>query len=515
MICLWALSPIAGQSFGRMLDTTTINNSTIISVNFSDYTINQVLSDDVRGAADTSSVAVVNLLFATALYTDNANPLLDIWGHPLIPYNDTETTRTHLNALHQQYSSFVGMPLLPFGHGDYSPDENYPNTTAAIPYASWVLQCSDYVNTTIDAINSATTYPHDGYISGPYSTYKLWPDSGKTTWMAAMPPASYLAQPYNLTNGTTVYPPYSDYMADRSQPGTIYIAINHTDSNGDFLNGTYFTDEVAFWNCTYYTQRNDVTFFCPGNADCLAIGTERKANGSNTYISNRLVMALLDSLGTQVSLSNKGYYSLFAQYLMNPFLMLGQVAPDDVSDSETAVQAHGSMAAMLGKLLNTYYEVATIFPLLDHRAIGTGGVGGSYSIYYGPPNMNTTNGTLDVGITIYRMHWQWFGVLIFSCILLLVFGIAGIILDSKTLGPDILGFASSLTRDNRYIKVEDDVELGKEGASSKNAFETMRDLKDHKVVLQDVKGHEEVGKIALASVGYPTGKPLNKERLYR
>jgi len=511
-----------------MLDTTTIDNSTIIDVNFSDYTnltpYNQAFNDNVDGAAATSSMAVVNLLFASALYVENANPFLDTWGNPLIPYNDTETTRTHLNALHQQYSSFVGMPLnigkvsyySPDGiHYSNSPDEIYHNTTAVIAYASWVLQCSDYINTTIDAINSATTYPHDEYIGGPYSTYQLWPDSGNTTWMAAMPPASYLAQPYNLTNGTTIYPPYSDYLADRSQPGMIYIAINHTDPNGDFLKGTYFTDEVAFWNCTYFTQRNDVTFTCPNDADCIANSTERMANGSNNYISNALVVALLDSLGTQASLSNKGYYSLFAQYLMNPFLMLGQVAPDDVSESEVAEEGHGSMALILGKLLNTYYEIATIFPILDHKSVGTGGMGGSYSVYYGPPNMNTTNGIVDVGVTIYRMHWQWFGVLIFSCILLLVFGIAGIILDSKTLGPDILGFASSLTRDNRYIKIEDDVELGKEGTSSKNAFETIKDLKDHKVVLQDVRGHEEVGKIALASVGLPTGKPLSKERLYR
>jgi len=135
---------------------------------------------------------------------------------------------------------------------------------------------------------------------------------------------------------------------------------------------------------------------------------------------------------------------------------------------------------------------------------------------------NIANATVHVweGTAAYEVGWLWFSIVIIACVLLIIFGVTGIILDTRTMGPDIIGFASSLTRDNRYIKMaEEDVEnfgdLGGEGASSKNAYERIRDMKHHKVMLQDVRGHEEVGKVALGSYGVRNGKPLQRDRLYR
>jgi hypothetical protein len=530
MICLWALSPIAGQSFGRMLDTITINNSTMRSVGFSDFAHLQqgqgAFTDSVGGAAAASAAALMNLLYASALYTRNANPLWDIWGNALIPYNDSTTVQTHLLGYpHQDYTSYIGMQLPDIGFQgtvgvNATPeDATYHNTTVTLPYSSWVLQCNDPVNTTIDAINAATVYPREFNTHGAYYMYMLYPDATNTTWMAAIPPPSFIPLPTTNEDGSLNYSSSFDWslIQNNTDPGRVFFAVNHTNITGDNYAGTFFLPEVLFYNCSYENQYLDVNFFCPNDAGCVATGTQRAPNTGNIYMTNSFVNSILNSLGTQATLSNWGYYSLFSQYLQNPLQGLGSVASYDVSGSQIASDT-SLFATTLSKLLNTYNEISFDYQLLG--ASVSESEDGSSSSSSSLVNFNTTSATRDIGVTVYRMHWQWFTVLIFSCILLLVFGITGIILDSKTLGPDILGFASSLTRDNRYIKLENgDVETGGGGevedGSGKNAYETMRDLKHHKVMLQDVRGHEEVGKIALASWGLPTGKPLCRERLYR
>lgn len=509
MICLWALSPITGQAFLHILTATTHGVPSPTNVTYPDFSrasIFDTLPDGDGGNVQSYQTASLNQFFATSLLTYPLKPAVDIWSNPLVPYNDTSTVRTSLSYGDPAYVSYIGLPIL---NVTENINATSSNTTLKIPFSFLALQCPDSVNTTIDDINAQTTYPEVfAEAPGDY-IYSFRSDAGNSTWMAVIPPPSYFA-PIDMNmsaiqeaqnEGTWGgVPAVNETDIDA---GTIFFAINHTDPNLNFN----FDTQVAFWNCSYYTQYLDVTVECQNdNYDCIATGTNRKPNLGNHYLSNRFVEDFLNSLGTP-GLSSNGVWeepqeslSGVAKYMLEQSGVTGY----DQEIADSSLNRGDDMATQLGKLINTYYEITFTSDILSSKyKDAPGGI------------FNTTIATQVDGYAVFEVHWAWFGVLVFSCVLLLAFGVTGIILDSQTIGPDILGFASSLTRDNRYIKLDDgDVEQGV-ASSSKNAYETMSDMKHHRVMLMDVRGHEEVGKIALASVGLLHGKPLSKEKLYR
>lgn len=516
MICLWALSPITGQSFLRILTQTTYDVSSPANIsypNFSRANVFDMLPDGGGGNVQSYQTNSLNQFFATALLTTPLKQGVDIWSNFLVPYNDTLTDSTSLDGGDLAYVSYVGLPMLNITANSMAA---YSNITVTLPFSFLALRCPNSVNTTIDEINEQTNYPDIVAEYGGEGVYKLHADAGNNTWMAAIPPPSYFA-PIDL-NATAIqeaqnnntWPGYPIVNKTDIDAGTILFAINHTSTN---ISNSFDT-QVDFWNCSYYTQYLDVTVErINDNYDCNATRTERKPNLGSHYLSNRFVEDFLSSLGTAgVSADGHAWADASEDLSGLALAMIGQsggLAGFTTTDesAKSSLNYGDAMAKTLGKFINTYYEITFTSDILASK--NPLYESASYEI------LGSTIGTQVDGFAVYKVHWEWFGVLVFSCLLLLAFGITGIILDSRTIGPDILGFASSLTRDNRYIKLDDnDVEQGV-ASSSKNAYETMNDMKHHRVMLMDVRGHEEVGKIALASVGLLHGKPLSKDKLYR
>ena len=83
---------------------------------------------------------------------------------------------------------------------------------------------------------------------------------------------------------------------------------------------------------------------------------------------------------------------------------------------------------------------------------------------------------------------------------LLLAGIMSMLLDARTIVPDMLSFASSLARKSRYV------DLPKVNSPMSGA-ERARLLGDHRVMMRDVKPHTSVGRVALGSA-HPVAKRL-------
>jgi len=119
------------------------------------------------------------------------------------------------------------------------------------------------------------------------------------------------------------------------------------------------------------------------------------------------------------------------------------------------------------------------------------------------------NSTADVTTSnpIYAVSWGWIAALFTCSGILLLAGVASMIMDLRTIVPDMLGFASSLARKSRYV------DLPKVNSSMSGA-ERARLLGDHRVMIQDVKPEAPVGRVALGSA-HAMAKRLEKGRLYR
>lgn len=438
----------------------------------------------------------VNLLFAASQLTvsgsdSSGHITTDPWGNPIIALSPVNYVHHYAGDIPY---AIVGQPF--WGWPGIDITESYSNYTVSAPYSYFSFQCDDPYNTTVDEIIAST--PHlvdlnmDSNVTDAADSIWLNSDSGESAWMASIPPDGVIA-----ANGTGT--------------STLYYAMNHKNADLGIVSNETWSNEVAFWKCSYFTQYVQVQYQCwNGGLHCALnmlndYSLNLTSNSTNVYLTDTFIINFLESLGTPVP---KDDGTQFRSLLSQSIIDNGWLEDNNVNPDPSIIDGY-MMQQKLTTLVNAYWQLGFTYSVIQSGSDGNSVL----------PNQDQLTVSVHSGAPVYNVHWAWFTVLVFSCVLLLGFGITGIILDSQTIGPDILGFASSLTRDNRYIKLEDeDLELGEVGensASSKNAYETMKDLKHHKVMLQDVRGHQDVGKIALGSVGLANGKPLSRERLYR
>jgi len=108
---------------------------------------------------------------------------------------------------------------------------------------------------------------------------------------------------------------------------------------------------------------------------------------------------------------------------------------------------------------------------------------------------------------IFVIDWLFMSIFEFCSLALLLIGIVGVLLESRTIAPDILGFASSVARHSKYVKLPlvDGTMSGGERAKR---------LGDVRVMMQDIKPDAEVGKIVLGTVN-ESAQRLRPGKLYR
>lgn len=111
----------------------------------------------------------------------------------------------------------------------------------------------------------------------------------------------------------------------------------------------------------------------------------------------------------------------------------------------------------------------------------------------------------------YAVNLWHAALLIVITFMLVICAIAGMILSKITKAPDVLGYVSTMTRDNEYVRVP-------EGGSALDGIQRARYLARMKVQLANVRPEDEAGLIALRSLGggddTNTGR-LMKNCLYR
>jgi len=103
--------------------------------------------------------------------------------------------------------------------------------------------------------------------------------------------------------------------------------------------------------------------------------------------------------------------------------------------------------------------------------------------------MNTTEAVVKSKEEVYRVNKTWLTILIIITELLGLLGIFGLVLQLFIRGPDILGFASSLTRENVYMDLPS-------GGSALDGPARARALGNLRVHLADVRPKDERGYIA-------------------
>ena len=194
-----------------------------------------------------------------------------------------------------------------------------------------------------------------------------------------------------------------------------------------------------------------------------------------------------------------GGYTLTERYIAEPSAAL-EIRLNTTFDISAGVKLP-FFEQRLGLLLNTFWQSG--FTPTTQTAGLAGAPFAPLEFMFESTAVASYNTTTQ---DIWVANWAWVTVLMFSSVVLLSAGVASAILDSRVIGPDILGFASSITRHNKYMDLP-------KGDSTMGGAERARMLCDVKVMMQDVKAGSKVGKIALGTMSEGAQR-LKPERLY-
>lgn len=126
---------------------------------------------------------------------------------------------------------------------------------------------------------------------------------------------------------------------------------------------------------------------------------------------------------------------------------------------------------------------------------------------------------------IFSISWPWAWTLLACVLILLIVGVASVVIESFLVAPDVLGYASTLVRNSLHLhlpktttkaKTPAEAEAGTRpiGPMGMSGSERARIIGGVKVMMQDVKPHLEVGKIALG-LKHKRAERLKRGRIYR
>ena len=162
-------------------------------------------------------------------------------------------------------------------------------------------------------------------------------------------------------------------------------------------------------------------------------------------------------------------------------------------------------------VFNSYYQLGLVpwyqtgnFPT-DGTSAGINDTIGGDLYYHG--RFNTTTSTVTTFTEIYVCNKIWAAILFFASTILLVCGLGGAIINHMMRGPKILGYVSTMTRDNPYLNLPS-------GGCTLDGLERARLLRNLEVKVQDVAAESQVGHIALSSASIADGAKLVFIRRY-
>ncbi|RBR24327.1 uncharacterized protein FIESC28_02817 [Fusarium coffeatum] len=469
ILLIWCLSPIGGQSAARLLRKEgLIQNGTVF------YT--HAASQDLKRVASEVSRSSVTALYSTSFLSSSSmkKNLVDFWDWPRIPQwpenADPDSTRAiHLDDIargKESYASLLGIHIQ--GLDEFNAEAQYQFSVESLYHD---ISCNEpevgvYLNNTTNKIPE----------SWSNMTELFEPPDGIPTSFAAL-----ISSP-NLTD---LYPnPESNpTLLDDLPPSHLLYAL--VDMWIEFENDT---KPLTIFNCSIHPVVVETDIVCNSSVistSCLATH-QRKAkkyynSQDNPYTALMTILSQKDMIHRQWSAAEGIYNRLLTpQYIANTERF--RFTFDDGFNKKL-------FSTRMTTAFNTFVD-ATVY-YTDHTYA-------SFRLQPGEDTlpgtnrgsaMNTTEAVVKSKEEVYRVNKTWLTILIIITEILGLLGILGLILQLFIRGPDILGFASSLTRENVYMELPP-------GGSALDGPARARALGSLRVHLADVKPKDEKGYIA-------------------
>lgn len=492
VVLLWALSPLGGQSALRVLgrgQDSTLGNITLYYTNVT----GTVDSGAFSGAsAYTSYQASLNAVFQASMTSLQLVNGSDIWGNIKIPVLDSVDT---FKAGKEE-------------NGWYAFDE----TSYTDPYSALNgivvsgLQDNKHTNFSMESsyFNMSCTNP---------VFFNMTDDDGAAQWGGF---AEWVGDLYNRgTNASLLFNGlyaksstvgWNSYMIDTNYNGSDHQAA---DPKYNYVYASMGEGEgwIAAYNCTLGLFYIESHISCNGQ-DCHVQGVRpsQSVQPSNAgwpfpFTSVTLPANLLNWLSTATTQTRSAVISPIDYYISgsnSPF-------PNDIGGTDFSyTNVTGAfLAKRLQSLVNTGWQLAfqnaataqsppdniTALELSTNASTVATFQGG-----IGYPVISARATTIE-NHEVFVANLAWVAVTVIVAFILLFCGIAGLYFRYRSRSPDILGYVSSMTRDNmNFEQIPGGDKLG--------GMERARAMRHVRVQIADVKPWDGEGHITLRSLGH-------------
>ncbi|TVY35165.1 hypothetical protein LSUB1_G007567 [Lachnellula subtilissima] len=460
IIIIWALSPIGGQAALRLLgesQRTVSYNSTIrflpIELAQQDTTMSGY-DDVVEGWPSYGPT------FMTALKTTRKlqNSTQDLFGNIKIPVlskldsvsNGSWTTVDYSKEV--PYSSLLGIPIAGI------PSDG--NSSFQILSRYWTINCPK-----LTYIPSFNTRPH----------------YNKSSALLKTSVSTFIMQSTSTSSDT--------------DHGSFNLTSISSVSDSDV--------SVAYCDLAYEDVESMVR--CQ-NQDCSVIAMKNATTAASTKPVTVVPMINTLSALPQTTIgylhhASKEESTLLEQWLADPTADFVSFIYSNLSTLDPSIFSR-NMEVAYNTFWQSTYGAAYLTGNLSSNLSTYDNISTSYEL---PLYFNSSQASMvRFDGREYHSNKAFGGILFIISFLLLCEAVASVVLRINTLAPDILGYVSSLTRDNPYV--------GASGASHLDGLERARALQALIVTLGDVNVGAEIGHITLTAS--ENVQRLKKQRLY-
>lgn len=489
LLLVWALSPLGGQASLRLLGegTRSVHSQQDLRYLSSD-------SDPIfTGAIDLQTfLFAVNGLYSAAMFSPpNVQAAsMDLWGNVKIPsietlesgYSDPEGWLT-VNPLNATYSSLIGLPI------DGMATSGQSHFTVESYYMTLNCPLLDHVD--------RKTFNWTSVLS---EQYQLSQPNNDSSFFHGTKPANgfgfFVDSKSNFSKHGRLYP--NDSPSSAAPP---YVLFG---SEADAGNG------ATLANCSLTRSSVESYITCQGRSCAVtqmrrSIFDHRPSDYTPLWytVQQNFWLSWANAAGTSLESNTATPTELFIQ---NGSLTaaLSTLVQSFSEVNLYQLPAH-TFSERLSLLWNTYWQCGhapwyqtgnlpsnlTAYP--DHTSYGL--------------IVNATTASITHLRPVYVSSHSWATILLIASLLLFICAIYGTILKYQTVAPDVLGYVSSLTRDNPYVPLPG-------GGTALDGLERARLLKNMKVRLQDVTPGDPQGHIALRYDEWPNVGKLTTQRLY-
>ena len=468
LIALWALSPLGGQASLRLLGAGQHSTTSVQNISYLGPDYKNLLG--LGGDSVPFYIDLIDALYLSSLLTPLAGQVspVDTWANVKIPAIEIleSTSKSDADGWYDvhpgntSYSSLVGLPMDGIGkNGSYH---------FYVESLYMVLDCPTISYSTLES----------GSEKGGFS-------------LDFVRNASISAALQLLPNQTS-YPTVKPW-------GVNFNAASNLDVDDSFTA-----------NCTVTRTSVESNITCD-QGSCAVTGIrrsqfDRRPPGYTPLFYGTSAVNLEEywpmSGGNG---AHEGSSTLTEYFLADP--TLESLATNFTGEVSLAGLSADLFSKRFSLVFNTYWQ-CNILPWYR-----TGNLPSNVSVLNkalaenDDGTFNTTTATVTNFTEVYVCNKVWAAILLIASTLLLVCGMCGAIVKYRARGPRILGYVSTMTRDNPYIDLPP-------GGCTLDGLDRARLLKGMEVKLQDVAAEDEIGHIALGLAQTHDKGNLILDRLY-